>query len=162
MVMTEIVLHPIGVIHSPFKEPQGTPVQPGAARDVAGVVEIFPEFSPGLKDLDGFSRIILLYYFHLARTFSLRVKPFLDEEERGLFATRAPARPCAIGLSVVRLDKVEENRLLIRDVDVVDGTPLLDIKPYVPQFDSFPNEKIGWLTAKIGKFCDARDDGRFL
>ncbi len=160
--MTGIIFHPIGVIHSPFKEPQGTPIQPGAAWDVAGTVEILPELAPGLKDLEGFSRIILLYYFHLAQTFSLRVRPFLDEEERGVFATRAPARPCPIGLSVVRLDRIEGNRLLVRDVDVVDGTPLLDIKPYVPQFDSFPDEKVGWLTEKIAKLPDVRDNGRFL
>lgn len=160
--MTEMLFQPIGIIHSPFQEPQGTPIQPGAAHDVAGVVEILPDLAAGLKDLEGFSRLILLYQFHLAKTFSLRVTPFLDDEERGLFATRAPARPCPIGLSVVRLDRIEGNRLLVRDVDVVDGTPLLDIKPYVPQFDSFPDEKIGWMTDRIGKLHKARDDGRFL
>ncbi|MDI6854136.1 MAG: tRNA (N6-threonylcarbamoyladenosine(37)-N6)-methyltransferase TrmO [Deltaproteobacteria bacterium] len=160
--MTQIILQPIGLIHSPFQEPQGTPIQPLAARDVAGVVEIFPEFVPGLRDLEGFSRLILIYHFHLAKAFTLQVKPFLDKEDRGVFATRAPARPCPIGLSVVRLDKIEGNRLLVLDVDVVNNTPLLDIKPYVPQFDSFPEEKIGWMTDKIGKLPDAKDDGRFV
>ncbi len=160
--MTGIIFHPIGVIHSPFKEPQGTPIQPGAARDVAGTVEILPELAPGLKDLEGFSRIILLYYFHLAQTFSLRVRPFLDEEERGVFATRAPARPNPIGLSVVRLEKVEGPTLHIRDVDILDGTPLLDIKPFVPAFDSREQVRIGWLADNLEKLKTVRDDGRFL
>jgi tRNA (adenine37-N6)-methyltransferase len=160
--MPDFIFKSIGVIHSPFAEPQGTPIQPGAGRDVAGTVDLLPELAEGLKDLEGFSRLILLYHFHLSRGFSLQVKPFLDDQPRGLFATRAPARPNAIGLSVVRLDGIDGARLFIRDVDVVDGTPLLDIKPYVPQFDSFPEEKIGWLAKNIDKLVATRDDGRFL
>ena len=160
--MPDIIFRPIGVIRSPFKEPQGTPIQPGAARDVAGTVELLPEFAEGLKDLEGFSRIMLIYYFHLTTGFSLRVTPFLDDQERGLFATRAPARPNPIGLSIVRLEKIDGARLHIRDIDVVDNTPLLDIKPYVPQFDSFGDERIGWMEKGIGKLSVAKDDGRFL
>ena len=103
----EIVFRPIGIVHSPFKEPTGTPIQPSAARETPGSVEILPEYREGLQDLEGFSHLILLYYFHLARGFSLKVKPFLDDTERGLFATRAPARPNPIGLSIVRLERVD-------------------------------------------------------
>jgi tRNA-Thr(GGU) m(6)t(6)A37 methyltransferase TsaA len=160
--VNEITFRPIGIIHTPFKEPQGTPIQAGAGRDVAGTVELLPEFAEGLKDLEGFSRIILIYYFHLTKKFSLQIKPFLDDRERGLFATRAPARPNPIGLSIVRLEKIDGARLHIRDIDVVDHTPLLDIKPYVPQFDSFGDERIGWMAKGIEKLSEARDDGRFL
>ncbi len=160
--MNHIIYRPIGVIRTPFRGAQGTPIQPGAGREVKGTVELLPELAAGLKDLEGFSRIILLYHFHLTKGFSLRVTPFLDKQERGLFATRAPARPNPIGLSVVRLDKIEGATLYIRDIDVVDNTPLLDLKPYVPQFDSFPQESIGWMTEGIGRLPQARDDGRFL
>ena len=103
-MLTEIVLRPIGTVHSPFKEPPGTPIQPGAAAGIQGMVEVFPEYGEGLKDLEGFSHLILLYYFHLAPGFSLLVQPFLDDQKRGLFATRAPARPNPIGISTVRLE----------------------------------------------------------
>jgi tRNA-Thr(GGU) m(6)t(6)A37 methyltransferase TsaA len=144
--MAEIRYKPIGIIHSPFKEPRDAPIQPTAAFDSEGTVEIFPEYLEGIKDIEGFSYIILIYHFHLSRGFSLKVKPFLDEKLRGVFATRAPARPNPVGLSIVRLVKVEGEKLYIRNVDIVDGTPLLDIKPYVPEFDSQEAEKIGWLS----------------
>ena len=158
----EIIFRPIGTVHSPFKEPTGTPIQPSAAREIPGSVEILPEYREGLQDLEGFSHLILLYYCHLARGFSLKVKPFLDDTERGLFATRAPARPNPIGLSIVRLERVEGLRLHIRDVDIVDGTPILDIKPYVPLFDIRTEATNGWLTKKLDRLESARDDGRFL
>jgi tRNA-Thr(GGU) m(6)t(6)A37 methyltransferase TsaA len=157
----EIIFRPIGVVHSPFQETTGTPIQPGATRGTAGVVEILPAYQEGLQDLDGFSHLILLYYFHLARGFSLKVKPFLDDTERGLFATRAPARPNPIGLSVVRLNRVEGHKLHIQDVDIVDGTPLLDIKPYVPQFDLRTEATSGWVGKNAARLEAARDDGRF-
>ncbi len=153
---------PIGIIHSPFKEPKGVPIQPSASKEVEGYVEIFPEFVPGLKDLEGFSHIILLYHFHLSKPFSLLVKPYLDDKHHGVFATRAPARPNPIGLSIVQLLSIEENILHIRDVDIVDGTPLLDIKPYVPQFDERENVRIGWLEDNIAKLPKSKDDGRFV
>ena len=161
-MLTEIVLKPIGTVHSPFKEPTGTPIQPGAAAGIQGTVEVLPEYGEGLRDLEGFSHIILFYYFHLAPGFSLLVKPFLDDQKRGLFATRAPARPNPIGFSIVRLERVDGTRLYIREVDIVDGTPLLDIKPYVPDFDRRDGATSGWLTENMDRLEGAKDDGRFL
>ncbi len=119
------------------------PVQPTGAKGIAGTIEIKPEYIDGLKDIEGFSHIILIYHFHLSKGYSLKVKPFLDENLRGIFATRAPKRPNPLGISVVKLIKVKNNILQIEDVDIVDGTPLLDIKPYVPDFDIHEVEKIG-------------------
>jgi tRNA-Thr(GGU) m(6)t(6)A37 methyltransferase TsaA len=160
--MDEITYRPIGVIHSPFKEPKGTPIQPPGARGVEGSVELFPEYLEGLKDLDGFSHIMLIYHFHLAKRPSLLTKPFMDDQLRGIFAIRAPSRPNPIGLSVVRLVGIEENILCIQDVDIIDGTPLLDIKPYVPEFDPRDVEKRGWLEKNVGKVSTSQDDGRFV
>ncbi len=160
--MNEITYQPIGIIHSPFKEPKGTPIQPPAARGVKGRVELFSEFVDGLKDLDGFSHIILIYHFHLAKAPSLLVKPFMDDQPHGIFAIRAPSRPNPIGLSVVRLVGIEENILHIEDVDIIDGTPLLDIKPYLPEFDPPGVERRGWLEKNVGKLPASRDDGRFV
>ena len=157
----QVIFRPIGIIHSPFKEAKKMPIQPAAAKSTEGTIDIKPEFENGLKDLDGFSHIILLYHLHLSKGFSLEVVPFLDDKPRGVFATRAPRRPNAIGLSVVRLVDIEKNRLSIRNVDIVDGTPLLDIKPYVPEFDNQKAEKIGWLSDKIDKMCEMKADERF-
>jgi tRNA-Thr(GGU) m(6)t(6)A37 methyltransferase TsaA len=157
----EIRYRPIGVIRSPFKEPEGTPIQPKGARGVAGTVEVFPEYVEGLKDIDGFSHIILLYHFHLSKGASLRVQPFMDNRDHGIFAIRGPSRPNPIGLSIVRLLRVETGILHVQDVDIVDGTPLLDIKPYVPQFDIRKVERIGWLEDNVHKVSRSRDDGRF-
>ncbi|MHA1606247.1 MAG: tRNA (N6-threonylcarbamoyladenosine(37)-N6)-methyltransferase TrmO [Candidatus Freyarchaeota archaeon] len=157
----EVRYKPIGVIHSPFKRLRGIPIQSVAAERVHGTVEVFPEYAEGLKDLEGFSHIFLIYHFHLVGKPSLRVKPYMDDQERGVFATRAPARPNPIGISVVRLLKVEGVLLQVQGLDVVDGTPLLDIKPYVPQFDSRKAEKIGWLENRIHKLHVVRDDERF-
>jgi tRNA-Thr(GGU) m(6)t(6)A37 methyltransferase TsaA len=160
--MNEIRYKPIGIIHSPFKEPSGTPIQPAGARDIESTVEIASEYVKGLEDIEGFSHIILIYHFHLSRGYLLKVKPYMDEKSRGVFATRAPSRPNPIGISIVRLVKVDGNVLYIKDVDIVDGTPLLDIKPYVPEFDTRKAEKIGWLEKNVNKLSGARDDGRFL
>ena len=159
--MNSIQYHPIGIIHTPHKTPEGTPIQAAGAKGVAGRIEIFPEYTAGLADLAGFSHIFILYHFHLSRKFSLKVKPFLDDQKRGLFATRAPSRPNPIGLSVVRLIDIKESSLEIQDVDVVDGTPLLDIKPYVPEFDMRQVDKFGWIGEKTGKVEGVMDDGRF-
>jgi tRNA-Thr(GGU) m(6)t(6)A37 methyltransferase TsaA len=161
VLMDEITYRPIGIVHSPFLEPRGTPIQPAAAWGVAGTVELFPEYVEGLADLDGFSHIILIYHFHLSRKPSLRVKPFMDDEVHGVFAVRAPSRPNPIGISAVRLVGIEGNVLHIQDVDVVDGTPLLDIKPYVPEFDVRAVEKTGWLDKNVHKLARSQDDGRF-
>jgi len=156
-----ITYRPIGVIHSPFKEPKGTPIQPTAAPEVEGTVEVFPEFAEGLSDLGDFSHIVLVYHFHLSKKASLMVKPYMHATEKGVFATRAPARPNPIGLSVVRLTKVKGNTLWIKGVDMVDGTPLLDIKPCVPEFDMGGKKKKGWLKENLKKLRETRDDGRF-
>ena len=135
----------IGVIHSPFKEPAGTPIQPSFAEGTEGIVEVFPEYAEGLQDLDGFERIWLLYWFDRAPSPRLRVVPFRDEVQRGLFATRMPCRPNPLGLSCVRLLGIQHNVLAIGGVDILDGTPLLDIKPYVTEYDTFPRSRAGWL-----------------
>jgi len=123
--METITFKPIGIISTPFKDPKGTPIQAAGACGVSGRIQIFPDYAPGLQDLQGFSHVILLYAFHLCRGFSLKVLPFLDEQEHGVFATRAPARPNSIGLSIVRLERVEGDTLLVQDVDMVDGSPLV-------------------------------------
>lgn len=160
--MEQICYQPIGVIHSPFQEPKGVPIQPSAAQGVEGVVEVDPTYQEGLQDLDGFSHIILVYDFHLAKPGPLLRKPFMDTQKRGIFAIRGPSRPNPIGISIVRLHKIENTHLFIQDVDIVDGTPLLDIKPYVPAFDNRPASRIGWLTDHIHQLTDSRDDGRFI
>jgi tRNA-Thr(GGU) m(6)t(6)A37 methyltransferase TsaA len=161
-MMHQITYKPIGVIHSPFKEPKGTPIQPEGARGIDGTVEVFPEYAEGLKDLEGFSHIILIYHFHLSKGASLTAKPFMDSESRGVFAMRGPSRPNPIGISVVRLVRIEKSILHIQDVDIVDGTPLLDIKPYVPRFDVRAADSIGWLEENVHKVETSKDDGRFV
>jgi tRNA-Thr(GGU) m(6)t(6)A37 methyltransferase TsaA len=137
------------------------PIQPAGARGVAGTVEVIPEYGDGLKDLDGFSHVFLLYHFHLSQGYSLTVKPYLDDSLRGVFATRAPRRPNAIGISVVRLVAIEGCTLHIEDLDIVDSTPLLDIKPYVSEFDCREAERIGWLSGKAEKAAQVGADERF-
>jgi len=160
--MQEIIYKPIGIIHSPFKTTKGTPIQPVAAKDTEGTVEVFPEYIDGILDLDGFSHIILLFHCHLSNKLFLKVKPYMDDIAHGVFSTRAPSRPNSIGLSIVSLIKIEKNILYIREIDIVDGTPLLDIKPYVEKFDYRENSKKGWLDKNIGKLSKAKDDGRFI
>jgi tRNA-Thr(GGU) m(6)t(6)A37 methyltransferase TsaA len=151
----------IGTIHSPFKTINNMPIQPAGAMDVQGTIEIQPEYIDGLKDLEGFSHIILIYHFHKARGCELIVTPFLDTEPHGVFATRAPNRPNPIGLSIVRLVKIEANILHIENVDILDQTPLLDIKPYVPEFDTPGSVKTGWLEKKKEKVIYKKSDSRF-
>lgn len=157
----KIEFTPIGIVHSPFKELEDMPIQPAGAKGVKGTVEVFEDFQPGLQDLDGFSHIILLYCFHRSQGYKLKVIPFLDSVHRGLFATRAPNRPNPIGLSVVRLDSIEEGLLHIRNIDILDNTPLLDIKPYVPEFDVQENVRTGWLEKISQKAAYRKSDDRF-
>jgi tRNA-Thr(GGU) m(6)t(6)A37 methyltransferase TsaA len=159
--MDEIKYKPIGIIHSPFRDPKGTPIQPTSAKGIDGTVEVFPEYAEGLKDVENFSHIILIYHFHLSKKSPLKVKPYMDNEARGVFAMRGPSRPNPIGISTVRLVRIEENILHIQDVDIVDGTPLLDIKPYVPEFDIREVKKTGWLEKEVHKLPTSKDDGRF-
>lgn len=140
-------MYAIGVIRSPFREQASTPIQ-ASRSEAPGEVEVFAEYEEGLEDLEGFSHIFLLYLFHGSVGYSLRVKPFLDTRERGLFATRHPSRPNPIGLSVVGLIGRRGNVLDVEGVDVLDGTPLLDIKPYVPEFDVRAGARAGWLTSR--------------
>ena len=156
----EFKYKPIGVIHSPFKEVKGTPIQPTGAKGIKGVIEINPEHRAGLKDLEEFSHLILLYHFHLTDGYSLQVRPYLDDITHGVFATRIPGRPNPIGLSIVRLVKIEGCTIHIQDVDIIDDTPLLDIKPYVPAFDLRETEEIGWLKGRADKVAHVKSDGR--
>jgi len=156
-----IRFRPIGIIRTPFPEPAGTPIQTAASIGSAGHVELDPELVEGLHDLDAFSHLILLYHLHRSHTASLSVTPLLDAQPHGLFATRAPARPNPIGLSVVRLVRIEGARLDIEDVDMIDGTPLLDIKPYVPAFDARDDVRIGWYASRLEGLEGARADDRF-
>ncbi len=143
-------MHPIGVIHSPFNDKDKTPLQAPRSQAV-GLVEVYPKFADGLQDIDSFSHIILLYAFHRSAGYSLHVKPFLDDQEHGLFATCYPYRPNPIGISTVRLLSRQENALTIEGVDVLDGTPLLDIKPFIPEFDLRTNIRTGWYETRSHK-----------
>jgi len=164
MYIDKVIYEPIGTIHSPFKNLEGMPIQPIGAKDVKGEISLKEEFKEGLKDLEGFSHIILIYHLHLSKGYQLHVKPFLDDTERGVFATRAPKRPNPIGTSVVRLENIEGSKIYISNVDIVDGTPLLDIKPYIPNFDKRKGEKvcIGWFEDKHEEANDKKSDDRFI
>jgi len=157
----KITYHSIGVIHTPYDDLAGMPIQPAGAPLVQGTIEVFPEFVSGLKDLDGFSHIILIYHLHQVKKSDLLVTPFLDDQPRGIYATRAPSRPNPIGLSIVKLSRIEGDTLHIENVDVLDGTPLLDIKPYVPEFDHYVDVNIGWLEKARGKVQGKKSDQRF-
>lgn len=142
-----IEYRPIGLIHSPFKDLEDMPIQPSRAQGIQGTVEVHAEYAEGLTDLDGFSHVILLCHLHRSSGFRLKVIPFLDTELRGVFSTRAPKRPNPIGLSVVRLLSVEGTSLTVEGIDMLDGTPVLDIKPYVGEFDHRTETRAGWLEA---------------
>jgi tRNA-Thr(GGU) m(6)t(6)A37 methyltransferase TsaA len=145
--MSEIVYQPIGVIHSPHMQQAGTPIQPTYATDVRGQVVVYDEYAGALADLDGFDHIWLLYHFDRAKPYgSARIVPYRDDRARGLFATRVPSRPNPIGMSVVKLISVESNTVVVEGIDVLDGTMLLDIKPYVAAFDAHPEANAGWLA----------------
>jgi tRNA-Thr(GGU) m(6)t(6)A37 methyltransferase TsaA len=159
---SSLVFTPIGTIRSPYTDPAGMPIQPAGAQGVRGMVVVDEKYQGGLRDIEGFSRLIMIYAFHRSNGYSLEVIPFLDIVPHGVFATRAPKRPNAIGLSVVRLVAVNKSELTIEDVDILDGTPLLDIKPYVPAFDCFPDGKAGWFDTCCDKVPAMRSDRRFL
>lgn len=153
---------PIGVIRTPFQTLEGMPIQPAGARDALGRLELDPELAPALADLEGFSHIHLLYRFHAATGFSMTVIPYLDTTPHGLFATRAPRRPNPIGLSLVQVVSVVGSVVTVRGIDVLDGTPLLDIKPYVPAFDVPAGPvRAGWMEGRSSAVAAARADDRF-
>ncbi len=154
---------PIGVIKTPFTTREGMPIQPTGAVGIKGRVELDPALVEGLADLDGFSHVVLLYHFDRSEGYELTVVPFMDDTPRGLFATRAPRRPNPIGMSIVALERVEGSVLHVDGVDILDGTPLLDIKPYVPAFDPPAGEcRTGWLEARRDAVKRKRSDERFV
>lgn len=155
-------MNPIGIIHTPFSTLDNMPIQPRGAGDVRGQVIVREEFAEGLKDLDGFSHIFLLYQFHKARRTELMVTPFMDNVPRGVFATRSPLRPNHIGMSLVRLERIEGNILHILGADMLDATPLLDIKPYISGFDLVTDSRDGWMTASDSEVARKRSDSRFI
>jgi tRNA-Thr(GGU) m(6)t(6)A37 methyltransferase TsaA len=156
-----VVYKPIGIIHSPFNNLEEMPIQPSSDASRPGTVEIYPEFVEGLKDLEGFSHIYLIYHLHKVNKSRLVVTPFLDKEPHGIFATRAPSRPNPIGLSLVKIVGLEGNLIHVDQVDVLDGTPLLDIKPYVPEFENVDFVQIGWLEKAKGQIRSRKADDRF-
>lgn len=155
-------ISPIGLISTPFKDPSGMPVQPAGARDIPGTIVVDTAYEKGLTDIEGFSHLILLYHFHKSSGFDLMVTPFLDKVKRGLFATRAPRRPNPIGLSVVRLVSRKGRVLKILDIDVLNNTPLIDIKPYVPAFDIREVSSSGWLEKGQDRAVSLKSDNRFI
>ena len=159
--MKSICYEPIGTIETPFEDREGMPIQAAGAQGVRGRIRLLPEYLQGLQDLAGFSHLILLYHFHLTRDTRLVVTPFLDTTPRGVFATRSPNHPNPIGISTVRLLEIHDAVLEIEDVDMVNGTPLLDIKPYVPAFDHRQPDRLGWLEEAGSKVGQTRADSRF-
>ena len=171
-----IKIREIGKVNSPFKEPGGMPVQPKAGRGIQGIIELHPEFAEGLADLDGFSHIVVVFnlhrpkkfngsklrrFFGLDRPYKLKVIPFMDTVERGVFATRAPVRPNQIGISTVRLVRIDGNKVYFQDCDMIDGTPVLDIKPYFPEIVDGDSLRFGWTEKKIDNIDKIRSDERF-
>ncbi|AMC10405.1 tRNA-Thr(GGU) m(6)t(6)A37 methyltransferase TsaA [Lutibacter profundi] len=163
METKKITLNVIGNIKTPWHTLQHMPIQPIGAKGIKGVVEVYPEFADGLKEIEGFSHIILIYQLHLVTKPQLEVIPFMDTKSKGVFATRSPKRPNKIGISTVEIEKVEGNKIYILDVDMITNSPLLDIKPFFEDFDNRFNTKKGWLSSKknIDKF-NFKSDDRFI
>ena len=155
-------IEPIGIIHTPFQQLNNMPIQPVGAKDIEGEAVVDDAYQGGLKDLEGFSHIYLIYLFHKADKTKLHVVPYLDTVERGVFATRSPLRPSHIGLSLVELITVNDNMLTFRGVDMLDGTPLLDIKPYIPRFEANESVRTGWIQSRAKTIENMRSDERFV
>ncbi|WP_309540881.1 tRNA (N6-threonylcarbamoyladenosine(37)-N6)-methyltransferase TrmO [Nitratidesulfovibrio liaohensis] len=153
---------PVAHMRTPFTNVRGMPIQPVGAQGVAGSIDVLPEFAEGLADIEGFSHLLVIYHLHECKGFTLRVKPFLDNDEHGVFATRSPRRPNPIGISVLRLTGVTGNRLHVENVDMLDGTPVLDIKPYVPTFDVWDADRTGWFATVADNAVQCRADDRFV
>ena len=153
---------PIGIIHSPFTNLSGMPIQPTSENSASGYLEIYPKFIEGLKDLEGFSHIYLIYHLHKASQAKLTVTPFLDTATHGVFATRAPSRPNPIGLSLVKLGHISGNKIYVEQLDILDKTPLLDLKPYIPSFENGENIRTGWIDKNSKKVHKTKSDQRFL
>ncbi|MEZ7196299.1 tRNA (N6-threonylcarbamoyladenosine(37)-N6)-methyltransferase TrmO [Pseudodesulfovibrio karagichevae] len=157
----QITYRPIGFFHTPHKTTTGMPIQPSGAQGVKGTINILPEFREGIRDIEGFSHLIILYHLHEICGQELTVIPFLDQTPHGIFATRSPKRPNPLGLSVMALCGVSDEGIILNNVDVLDGTPVLDIKPYVPDFDVWPADRVGWFEGKSGNATTKRSDDRF-
>ncbi len=157
----KIEFNSIGTIHTPFKTREGMPIQPSAAKQVEGHIEVFSQYTDCLDDLAGFSHIYVLFHLHKSGAYRSKIVPFLDDCERGVFSTRSPSRPNAIGLSLVELTSVEGNILKIKNVDIIDGSPLIDIKPYVPIFEDPEDVRTGWLEGKKEEMTKIKSDSRF-
>ncbi|KZX15850.1 putative tRNA (adenine(37)-N6)-methyltransferase [Methanobrevibacter cuticularis] len=162
--MNKIEFNSLGIIYSPFKELEGMPIQPIGAKGIKGEIHLNKDLIEGLKDLEEFSHLTLVYYLHEVKSHSLRVKPFLDNTHHGIFATRSPKRPNPIGISVVELNSIKDNIIHISNVDILNGTPVLDIKPYVPQLyeETCKDLKIGWFEEKHKDAKNKKSDNRFL
>lgn len=157
-----MIIQPIGIIHSPFTSLTDMPIQPGGAAETTGTVTVDEQYREGLADLEGFSHIYLLYAFHRAARTALTVTPFMDSQARGVFATRSPLRPNHIGLSIVEIVAIAGDTITVRGIDVLDGTPLLDIKPYIAAFDAVGPSRSGWMRASAAAVARKRSDDRFL
>jgi tRNA (adenine37-N6)-methyltransferase len=157
----KIEFTPIGIIHTPFETPENMPIQPASGKNIEGWIEIFEEYTEGLSDLEGFSHIYLLFHLHKSRNFKLKVIPFLDTVERGIFSTRSPARPNPLGLSVVEILSIKKNIIRIKGIDMLNGTPLIDIKPFVPDFEQYENIRKGWFEGKLKNISGKLSDDRF-
>ena len=157
----EITLQPIGYLETPFNDIADMPIQPSVLADTRGKAVLDEKFVPGLKDLDGFSHIILLFLLHKISGYQLEVVPFMDTLPHGIFATRSPKRPNRIGMSIVRVERVEENIVHFKGVDMLNGSPLLDIKPYYSYFDQQTQVRNGWLEGKTLRLENLRSDKRF-
>jgi len=155
-------ISPIGTLHTPHTELASMPIQPKGAKEVEGRALLLPEYAEGLKDLEGFSHVYLIYHFHKATRTELTVVPFMDTRPRGVFSTRSPLRPAHIGISIVRVTRVEGNTLHFTGADMLDGTPLIDIKPYIQNFDQVEKSTSGWMTADEKTVSDKRSDDRFV
>ncbi len=162
LLLNFIMIQPIGLINTPFTSLEDMPIQPKGAKNVVGRIVINQEHQEGLTDLQGFSHIYLIYQFHQAKRTALTVTPFMDTTPRGVFATRSPLRPNHIGLSIVELLSIDNNVLEIQGIDVLDGTPLLDIKPYIAAFDEVAESKSGWMKGSRKDIEEKRSDGRFV
>lgn len=155
------MIKPIGIIHTPFVSLEGMPIQPKGAPEATGEIVVNEEFSAGLQDLDGFSHIYILYQFHKCNNEKLLVKPFMDDTIRGVFSTRAPVRPNHIGLSLVEISEIKGNVIHVKGIDILDGTPLLDIKPYIEHFDLIKSSKSGWMKSTKSEIINRKADKRF-
>lgn len=159
-IQTTVTVTPIGIVHSEFTSKVGVPIQTASAPQLCAELEVFPAYAAGLRDLEGFEYLILLTHMHQAAGEPLEVVPFLDSAAHGVFATRSPMRPNRIGLSIVRLVSIQGPILHFEGNDMIDGTPILDIKPYVPAFDVRQTDRIGWFAAKLDQLPNKRSDDR--